>query len=101
MLALAHVIDDLIRTGTFKNHADAARWLGVTDARVSQITKLALLAPEIQEAILQGGEKAIGERDLRPIAVLEAWEEQIDTWKTARLRSSGRDGAAPGTLEAR
>ncbi len=104
MLTLAHVIDDLIRTGKLKNHADAARWLGVTDARVSQITKLSLLAPTIQDAILQRTPDALaplGERNLRPIAALEVWEGQIDAWKAACRRSSGQAGAAPGTLEVR
>ena len=52
MLALAHKIDGMIRTGELRDLADAARAIGVTRARMTQIANLLLLAPEIQEAIL-------------------------------------------------
>ena len=51
-LALAHRIDGMIRAGELRNLADAARAIGVTRARMTQIVNLLLLAPEIQEAIL-------------------------------------------------
>jgi hypothetical protein len=51
-LALAHTIDEMIRTGELRDLADAARAVGVTRARMTQIMNLLLLAPEIQEALL-------------------------------------------------
>ena len=53
MLALAHEIDRLIRAGELRDLADAARAMGLTRARVTQIANLLLLAPAIQEAILE------------------------------------------------
>ena len=52
MLAMAHKIDGMILDGELKDLADAARAIGVTRARMTQIANLLLLAPEIQEAIL-------------------------------------------------
>ena len=45
----------MISNGRLKNLADAARTVGITRARMTQIMKLVLLAPGIQEAILLGG----------------------------------------------
>src|SRR5436309_368869 len=52
LLALAHKIDGQIRSGEIRNWAEAARLVGVTRARMTQIAKLLLLAPKIQESIL-------------------------------------------------
>ena len=52
MLAFAHRIEGMVRDGEFTDHADAARRLRLTRARITQITSLLLLAPTIQEAIL-------------------------------------------------
>ncbi len=57
-LALAHRIDRMVRDGEIADYADAARRLGLTRARVTQITNLLLLSPEIQTEIL----------DLPPVA---------------------------------
>jgi len=85
-LALAHHIDRKIRSGELSNYAHAAEVLGVTRARVSQITGLLLLAPEIQEAILNlplvtKGRDPISERDLRAIAMEVDWERQMNRWR--------------------
>ena len=85
LLALAHTIDRMVRNGELRDLADAARVLGITRARVSQITNLLLLAPEIQEAILDlpmvtTGRDAITERQLRPIAAEPDWSTQLDLW---------------------
>ena len=52
MLALAHDIVRHIAEGTFADQADAARALGFTRARITQLVDLTLLAPAIQEQIL-------------------------------------------------
>ena len=78
--------------------AEAARLAGVTRARMTQIANLLLLAPEIQEAILQlppvlGGEDLITERDLRKLAAQMEWSIQVTLW-TALLQRSKSPSAA-------
>ena len=86
-LALAHRIDGMIRAGELRDLADAARAIGVTRARMTQIMNLVLLAPEIQEAILDlplvtNGRDLISERQLRPITAEADWNQQTELWKT-------------------
>ncbi len=86
MLALAHKIDGMIRAGELRDFADAARAIGVTRARITQITNLLLLAPEIQEAILglpsiTKGRDPVTERQLRPIAAEPDWNKQLSMWR--------------------
>ena len=83
LLALAHRIDALIRTGEVKDMADAARRLGMTRARMTQIAKLMLLAPEIQEALLTPGCR-VTERKLRPIVAEPLWTRQIELWNEVK-----------------
>ena len=54
----------------------AARALGVTRARVTQIMNLLLLAPEIQEQVF-GGEIWASERRLRCAVREPVWEWQV------------------------
>ncbi|MCP4003159.1 MAG: hypothetical protein GY725_03080 [bacterium] len=89
MLALAHKIDEKIRAGEFRDLAEAARSIGVTRARMTQITNLLLLAPEIQTAILglplvTTGRDSISERQLRPIVAEPEWQRQIELWNEVR-----------------
>ena len=63
-LALAHHVDRLVEAGDLPDYAAAARALGVTRARLSQLQALLLLAPEIQERVLVG-ELGESERGLR------------------------------------
>lgn len=51
-LALAHMIQRAIDKGEIRDQAEAARKLGVTRARITQILDLTLLAPDLQEKIL-------------------------------------------------
>ena len=77
MLALAHYIEQQIEDGTIPDYAAAARALGVTRARVTQLMNLLLLAPEIQGRIAVG-ELAISERDLRQVSAEPDWSKQLD-----------------------
>ena len=52
LLALAHRLERLLRTGVVKDYTEAARLGHVTRARVSQVMSLLLLAPDLQEQIL-------------------------------------------------
>jgi len=61
--------------GEVHNQADIARREGITRARVTQVLMLLRLAPEIQERILSMPKslnaRRIGERSLRPVALIE------------------------------
>ena len=89
-LALAHHIEKKIRRGELRDYAHAANVLGLTRARVSQISALTLLAPAIQEAILSlppaTGRDSISERDLRPIVAEPLWDKQLQLWRLLRRR---------------
>ncbi len=86
MLALAHKIDGMIRAGELRDLADAARALGLSRARVTQLSALLLLAPEIQEAILDlppvtNGRDPVSERLLRRIVAEPDWTKQRALWR--------------------
>ena len=84
-LALAHRVEAMVGSGELKDYADAARVLNLTRARVAQISGLLLLAPEIQEAILDlpmtTGRDAVTERQLRRIVVEPDWDVQLQMWR--------------------
>ena len=76
MLALAHYIERQIEDRAIPDYAAAARALGVTRARLTQIMNLLLLAPEIQKCIVTG-ELTLSERDLRRVSAEPDWHEQL------------------------
>ena len=85
MLALAHKIDRMIQAGELRDQADAARAIGITRARMTQIMNLLLLAPSIQETILElpqvtNGRDPVSERALRRIVAEADWERQRELW---------------------
>ena len=53
-LELAHFIDSSIENGLVRDQADAARRLGITRARMTQVMSLRWLPVEMQEGILLG-----------------------------------------------
>ena len=86
LLTMAHKINSMIRNGELDDLAEAARRLNLTRARVTQITNLLLLAPAIQEAILDlplvtDGRDPVTERQLRPIAAEPEWNRQLEMWR--------------------
>lgn len=81
LVAMAHHVDHLVRSGLVANYADAGRLEGLSRARVSQVTNLLLLAPGIQEYLLfltrpATGRELIGERDMRAICLEPDWSRQ-------------------------
>ena len=85
MLVLAHRIDGMIRAGEIKDWAEAARLVGVTRARMTQIANLLLLAPHIQESLLAvspvvTGDDQVSERALRSVVSEATWEHQGRQW---------------------
>ncbi|MFN7990036.1 MAG: hypothetical protein U0529_21365 [Thermoanaerobaculia bacterium] len=85
-LALAHRIQRAIESGEIKDQADAARRLGLTRARVSQLLDLTLLAPDIQERLLDMDATGISERTLRSVSGIEDWNGQWHVLTALRLR---------------
>ncbi len=73
MLALAHYVERLVDQGAVKSYADAARQLGVSRARMSQITDLLNLPPKVQEGLLLG-KIDLSERRIRALVARAEWE---------------------------
>lgn len=86
MLALAHKIEEAIDRGLVRDRAEVARRLGLTRARLTQLLDLTLLAPDLQEQILDleavDGIEPLSERALRPVVKIEGWEEQREEWQS-------------------
>ena len=82
-LALAHLIDRVVEKEVVADYAAAAQVLGLSRARLSQVTSLLLLAPEIQEAILVG-EITVAARKLWGVAGEPRWEVQKDLSRESR-----------------
>lgn len=84
MLALAHRIEAAIESGEYADRADVARQLGFTRARVTQLLDLTLLAPDLQERVIEleaiDGRELLTERGLRPVLRHESWAEQRRAW---------------------
>jgi hypothetical protein len=85
LMALAIRFDELLREGAVEDQADLARLGHISRARVTQIMNLLLLAPDIQEAILDlpltlRGRDPITETMLRPIAAEVDWGDQRRRW---------------------
>lgn len=83
LLALAISIQQAIDRGEIRDLADAARRLGLSRARLTQIGDLALLSPRIQEALLMaadGDGVLVSEQDLRGLLRLESWPLQDAVW---------------------
>ncbi len=71
----------MIRSGEIRDWAEAARLVGVTRARMTQVANLLLLAPKIQEGILNlshvtRGEDPVTERSVREVATHADWQNQ-------------------------
>jgi len=90
MLALAHHIQRAIDSGKYRDQADLARALGFTRARITQVSNLTCIAPDIQAEILAleavDGREPLHERALRPVMAPLVWTRQREAW--ARIKAS-------------
>ena len=79
MLILAHQIHRAVESSPLTDYAEIARQIGVSRARVSQIVRLRMLAPQIQETILCEPEQVahLFERQLRHISRESGLETQL------------------------
>ena len=64
-----------VEAGSLPNYAFAARALGVARARLTQLLNMLLLAPEIQDFVLQGD--VATERRLRAAVREPDWTDQV------------------------
>jgi hypothetical protein len=81
LLALAHRLEELVRSGDSADYAQLAKLGHISRARMSQILKLLTLAPSIQEYILflpprAAGDDTITERELRKVVREPTWDRQ-------------------------
>ena len=95
-MALAIHLEALIHSEKVPSYAVAAKLAHVTRARMTQISQLTLLAPDIQEVILhlasvESGPDTVTERDLRSIVAECSWDKQRQMWR--RLRDAKSLGA--------
>jgi hypothetical protein len=86
LMALAIKIDGLIASGAIADQTEAAQVGHVTRARMTQIMNLVLLAPDIQEAILNlprttRGRDPIVETHLRSLTAETDWQQQRRMWQ--------------------
>jgi hypothetical protein len=92
-MALAIYYEDLIRQGHVHDYAEIATLGHVTRARVTQIMNLRLLAPDLQEQLLnfpriEQGRDAICLRMFQTIALEHSWNDQREQWK--RMNGNGQ-----------
>ncbi len=85
LMALALRFEKLVQNGHMASYADLARLGYITRARMTQITNLLLLAPDIQEDILflpctTTGRDPICERHVRIITAVPDWRKQRRLW---------------------
>lgn len=86
LMALAIKMNGLIESGAIVDQAEAARLGHVSRARMTQIMNLLLLAPDIQEQILNlprttRGRDPIVETHLRPMTRRKCWAQQREIWR--------------------
>ncbi len=78
LLALAHKWEGMVRRGEFGGYIEIARLTGLTKGRVTQICCLTLVAPAIQEGILNPSitSETVTPCQLRMLSSLPTWSEQ-------------------------
>jgi len=95
LMALAIRFEEKLERGHVRDMAQLARLGHVSRARLTQIMNLRLLAPDIQEALLQfprvlEGRSPIKYADLAPIIQCPTWNAQRERW-VALLRDRNLD----------
>lgn len=86
LMALAIRMRRLVDEGVVRDYSELARLGGVSIPRMTQIMRLVLLAPDIQEEILYlprvvDGRDPIRERAIRAISGEPSWSAQRRTWR--------------------
>jgi len=102
LLALALKFEKLIGTGAVSNYATLAQAGQVSRSRVTQMTGLLNLAPDIQEEILflraeEAQQFRISEPSIRKLTATLLWSQQREQWRNLR-RPNGDGARGIGTL---
>jgi hypothetical protein len=89
LLALAQKFEELIGSGVVNNYAALAQVGRVSRSRVTQMTSLLNLAPDIQEEILflrveEAAQFRISEPSLRKLTATLLWNQQREQWRNLR-----------------
>ena len=74
-IALAYHVEALIERGQLRDLSHAAERLGISTARMTQLSDLVLLAPDIQAAVVLGRCEP-RDRHLRAVGRHVLWEDQ-------------------------
>ena len=80
-LILAHRFKAMVQAG--KGHAQIGLEVGLDSSRISGISRMLLLSPKIQEAILTANPErltALTVHHVRRIALIPDWDEQAAHW---------------------
>jgi hypothetical protein len=88
-MALAHKLDELVRSGEVTDHGELARLGHVSPARICQYMTLLHLSPAIQEYLLflaVSQASPISEADLRRIAREPRWDRQRALFESLLVR---------------
>jgi hypothetical protein len=87
ILALAHKLDAMVRSGEISDYAQLARLGRISPARLTQIMVLLHLAPAIQEYVLflsAADARFVTELALRKIARQPRWDRQHELFERVR-----------------
>jgi len=90
LMALAIRCDQLIRSGAVPDATALARLAHVSQPRMTQILNLTLLAPDLQEALLNlpsvdRGKSEISEKGLRKVSAATCWTRQRSAFAAMRI----------------
>jgi len=93
MLVLAYQIQHEVSNDEATDYAEIARQIGVSRARVTQIVRLARLAPKIQEVILTEPDRVMTLRE-RVIREIDVNADESEQWRhfTRLLKESRKSG---------
>lgn len=96
LMALAIHFEGLLQRGEIQDMAQIARLGHVSRARVTQIMNLRLLAPDIQEALLDlplttRGRDRLKYHHIHPLTVTASWKRQREMW-SALVQKTGAAG---------
>jgi DNA invertase Pin-like site-specific DNA recombinase len=89
LLALALKFEELIGSGEVSNYAALAQVGRVSRSRITQMTSLLNLAPDIQEEILflrleEASQFRISEPSVRKLSATLLWNQQREQWRNLR-----------------
>jgi hypothetical protein len=96
LVALAHKLDELVRSGAVKDYGELARLGRISPARLTQIMVLLHLSPAIQEQLLflpAAEARFLRETELRRIAREAYWPRQSEIFE--QLRSVSPHSSRP------